>query len=114
MSKAPATIFHIAERAALKSADSTGHYRASSLDSEGFIHCCTATQLEGVVSRYYAGQLDLTLLVLNTETLEPAPVMENTVGGDELFPHLYGEIPTTAIKKTIKFNAESVTEIVLD
>lgn len=111
MTTAPAKIYHVAERTALESAQKSGSYRASSLDSEGFIHCCTADQLEGVTSRYYSGQTDLTLLVLDITQLGAAPVMENTVGGDELFPHLYEAIPMDSVVQMLEFDSARVSEL---
>jgi len=34
---------------------------------------------------------------IDTELLTPELVYENTVGGDELFPHVYGEINMDAV-----------------
>lgn len=47
------------------------------------------------------------LLVVDVEALEPALIHENTVGGSELFPHVYGAINRTAIVDVIPFGIKS-------
>ncbi len=91
------TLLHIACAEDLAQADRVGVYRAASLDTEGFLHCCYPHQLPGVVSRWFTGATGLFLLTIDTAQLDAPPVLENTTGGDELFPHVYGEIPMTAI-----------------
>jgi uncharacterized protein (DUF952 family) len=63
------------------------------LDDVGFVHCAFAHQVAGVIERYYEGRVD-EIVVL---TVDPARStselrVENTSGGTELFPHLYGPI----------------------
>ncbi len=95
-----AVIFHIASQADIDACNTGKFYRCASLQSEGFIHCCKADQLAGVVERYYADVPDLLVLTIDPDQLSAELVYENTVGGDELFPHIYGEI-----------NMDSVTDI---
>lgn len=90
-------IYHIATRADVDASKPVKTYRCESLQAEGFIHCCKADQLAGVVARYYTGVPDLLLLTIDPEQLTAELVFENTVGGEELFPHVYGEINTDAI-----------------
>lgn len=93
-------IFHIASQADIDASNAGGTYRCASLQTEGFIHCCKADQLAGVVERYYASVPDLLLLTIDPDQLKADLVFENTVGGEELFPHIYGAI-----------NMDSVTEV---
>jgi len=74
-------------------------YRCESIDSEGFVHCCKLEQLQGVLERYYSGVEGLMLLHIDPELLQPELVYENTVGGEELFPHVYGAINMDAVLK---------------
>lgn len=90
-------LLHIARNEDLELASDTGRYRAASLDSEGFLHCCYPSQLAGVTRRWFTGADNLTLLSLDLAMLDSAPVLENTTGGTELFPHLYSELPLAAI-----------------
>ena len=85
-------ILHLARQADVPARKSLDHYRCGSLDTEGFIHCCTPEQLAGVVERYYSGVTDLVVLSIDPSKLTSRLEFENTVGGEELFPHVYGEI----------------------
>ena len=58
-------IYHITKRAAWEQSLTKGHYSASSLDSEGFIHCSTRDQVLGVAQDLFRGQSDLVLLCIN-------------------------------------------------
>lgn len=90
-------IQHICDESDLIKAKSSGSYRCESLESEGFIHCCLPEQLPAVVERYYSDASGLKLMHINADELQVAAVFENTVGGDELFPHIYGEINMQAV-----------------
>lgn len=104
---APATLheserlWHVADPRDWQQAIDTGTYRCASLETEGFIHCCLDTQLGGVLQRYYAGIHDRIFLVLAPSALPVPVVMENTRGGQELFPHLYAAIPRAAIRQAL-------------
>lgn len=101
-------IFHIASTSDVEDMRENGEYKCPSLESEGFIHCCDKNQLAGVVSRYYQGVDDVVLLLLDVDKLEAALIRENTMGGSELFPHLYGPINGEAVIDTIPFGINSL------
>ena len=90
-------LLHVAAETDLARARETGRYRAASLDAEGFLHCCDPDQLAGVLERYFAGVEGIALLRIDPARLDAPVVRENTAGGEELFPHVYGEVPTAAI-----------------
>lgn len=90
-------LLHVAREDDLQTAERSGRYRAASLDTEGFIHCCYSQQLPGVLQRWFPERDGLVLLSIDTAQLDAELVMENTMGGDELFPHVYGELPLHAI-----------------
>jgi uncharacterized protein (DUF952 family) len=70
----------------------------STLDEVGFVHCAFAHQVEGVVERYYRGRIDeIVVLVIDPERSPSELRIENTSGGTELFPHLYGSITGSAV-----------------
>jgi uncharacterized protein (DUF952 family) len=98
-SDAESVIFHIASQADLNTGQASRCYRCASLQSEGFIHCCKAEQLPGVVERYYQGVAGIMVLSIDPDKLQAELVYENTVGGEELFPHVYGEINMDAVVK---------------
>ncbi|OED38596.1 hypothetical protein AB833_18865 [Chromatiales bacterium (ex Bugula neritina AB1)] len=90
-------LLHICEQADYDRAVKTGVYECASLDNEGFIHCCSESQLPGVVERYYSGRDGLLLLHIDAGKLQARLEYENTVGGEELFPHVYGSIAMDSI-----------------
>jgi len=92
-----AVIYHIATKADVEASKADRSYRCESLKTEGFIHCCQTEQMAGVVERYYTGVPDLLVLTIDPERLTADLVFENTVGGEELFPHVYGEINNEAV-----------------
>jgi uncharacterized protein (DUF952 family) len=63
---------------------------------EGFIHCCTAHQLSGVLERYFKGKSDLVLLHIDESLLQSKLIYERSTN-DEKFPHVYGGINKEAI-----------------
>ncbi len=73
-------------------------YAPASLQTEGFIHCSSAEQVAGAATRYYAGVADLMILALEISALTSPLVWENTTGGTEPFPHLYGPINAEAVR----------------
>jgi uncharacterized protein (DUF952 family) len=98
-------IYHISSRQAWDEAQQRGDYRADSLESEGFIHCSTKTQVLPVAEKYYKGQQGLVLFVVNPALLSSELRWEPPSGGappqgvpeGELFPHIYGPINLDAI-----------------
>lgn len=55
---------------------------------DGFIHLSTDAQLAGTLARYFAGELELSLVTLDADRLGDALRWEASRGGAE-FPHLY-------------------------
>jgi uncharacterized protein (DUF952 family) len=102
-------IYHITSRSAWGEARQAGEYRAESLTTEGFIHCSTNSQILPVVEKYYMGQQDLLLLVIEPEQLSSDLKWEPPSGGTpppgvpegDLFPHIYGPINLEAVVKTV-------------
>lgn len=92
-----ALLFHVAQAADVDQAAQSGSYCCASIAAEGFIHCCEPAQLQGVIERYYKGVTGLLLLHIDSDLLRAELVFENTMGGEELFPHVYGEINMDAV-----------------
>ena len=93
-------IFHIATLADWKQAQESGTYATStygrSLDEEGFIHAARHDQVPTVRDVIYA-EVTEPLVVLEIETdLLDAEVRDEQVG-DEVYPHVYGPIPVSAV-----------------
>ncbi len=106
------TILHITHQQEWQAALESGAYRTPTLDKDGFIHCSTDTQALRVANNFYRGQIDLVLLVIDTDKLaahfkfEP-PISPQTgqpeVGNNDLFPHVYGPINLEAVAKVVAF-----------
>lgn len=90
-------IHHVAD-AGDWSARSDASYVPAGYAAEGFIHLCTASQLDGVLHRYYRGRSDLRLLTVETDQLGTDLIWEDTTGRGEDFPHLYGPLPLAAVR----------------
>ncbi len=56
--------------------------------ADGYIHFSTAEQVEETVQKHFAGEDDLTLLGIDTDSMVPDLRWELSRGG-ALFPHLY-------------------------
>ena len=63
---------------------------------DGYIHLSTAEQLEGTLAKHFAGQTELMIAEVDLICLGDAIRWEEARGG-ELFPHLYAELPITAV-----------------
>ncbi len=91
------TIYKVLNRAALAEAKAKGRFEGSSDDRrDGFIHLSAADQLEGTLAKHYAGQDDLVLLAVNSESLGERLQWEPSRGG-ALFPHLYGPLDLESV-----------------
>ena len=102
-----AIIFHIAEREAWNQSQTNRIYRPAMFDVEGFIHCSTPAQVLGVANTRFRGRLDLLLLSIDTERVNAEIRYENLEGGEQLFPHIYGELPHDAVVRVAEFKPES-------
>ncbi len=92
-----AAIYHICRADEWRAAQSEGRYGGSSQDAaDGFIHFSGAGQVVKSAAKHRAGQDDLVLLRVDPDRLGPALKWEASRGG-KLFPHLYGDLPLTAV-----------------
>jgi len=78
-------------------------YEAESLQTEGFIHCSFAEQIETVLNRYYKDTERVLLLEIETEKLTSELINEPSTNG-EIYPHIYGKINKEAVDKTEERN----------
>lgn len=90
-------ILHITKPEVWKDAQEKGIYKADTLESDGFIHCCLPAQLSGVLQQWFQGVHDLMILEVDSDKLNDKVVYENLEGGTEKFPHIYGPIPLEAV-----------------
>ncbi|MBN3536498.1 DUF952 domain-containing protein [Sphingomonas pseudosanguinis] len=64
--------------------------------ADGYIHLSTAAQLTETVDKHFAGQSDLHIAAVDLEAMGEAAKWEESRGG-QLFPHLYADLPLTAV-----------------
>ena len=92
-------IYHLCPRAAWEAARAVGHYDGSAADrADGFIHFSTAAQVAASAAKHHAGRTGLVLLGVDPAPLGDALKWEPARGGD-LFPHLYGPLPVSAVRR---------------
>src|SRR5579863_10198746 len=74
-----------------------GSFAGAPVDlADGFIHLSTADQLPETLAKHFAGQNDLHLAAVDLAALGDAIRWEPSRGG-QLFPHIYGSLPMTAV-----------------
>jgi len=106
-------IYKLLDRAAWLAAERAGAFGGSPVDlADGYIHFSTAAQVGETARRHFRGAADLMLLELDPEALGASLTWEPSRGGD-LFPHLYGSMPTSAVRRTwaLALDAEGVPVI---
>ncbi|GAA0259970.1 hypothetical protein LNAOJCKE_2594 [Methylorubrum aminovorans] len=101
-----ALVYKICPRDLWRNAEALGRFTGAPVDhADGFIHFSTADQVVETAARHFAGQDDLLLVAVEGDDLGPALRFEPSRGG-ALFPHLYGDLPLSAVR--------SVTALPLD
>jgi uncharacterized protein (DUF952 family) len=63
----------------------------------GFIHCSFVAQVGKIADLIYRGRPDVLLLEIDPSLIHSEIRSENLEGGDDLFPHIYGELPPNAV-----------------
>lgn len=97
-------IYHLALPADWEQAGAQGAYRGSalgrSLEDEGFVHCGFASQLRGGGRPVFRGCPGVVLLEIDPSLIGSEVRTEAVSDVPEVFPHVYGEIPLSAIVGT--------------
>ena len=92
-------IYHLAEPDDW--AKSTDTYSPPGVEAEGFVHCSTAEQLPIVARERFRDHNGLVLLTIDPEGLDhESLVYEDLHASGEVFPHVYGGLPTSAVVAT--------------
>jgi len=92
-----AIIYKICSRPLWKAAEAAKVFEGAPIDlQDGYIHFSTAAQARETAEKHFAGQDDLVLVAVEAERLGDALRYEPSRGGD-LFPHLYGSLPLSAV-----------------
>ena len=99
MSDARQFVYKVLPRSDWHDACRAGSYAGSADDRrDGFIHLSLLEQLSGTLAKHFRGQGDLVLVQFVTDALGAALRWEASRGG-ALFPHLYGDLPLSAVGK---------------
>ena len=90
-------IYKICSQSEWKTAQAAQAFTGSAVDiQDGFIHFSSKQQLTETARKHFAGQADLILLVVDAGNLGTHLKWEPSRGG-QLFPHLYADLPTSAV-----------------
>ncbi|MCT0214294.1 MULTISPECIES: DUF952 domain-containing protein [unclassified Synechococcus] len=94
-------LYHLALATDWQDAQLAGEYRRStrgrSLEEVGFIHASQAHQIDATYQRFYADAGTVRLLTIDPQPLAAICRLEPAPGSGELFPHLFGPLPLTAV-----------------
>ncbi|MEZ0049511.1 uncharacterized protein (DUF952 family) [Mycobacterium sp. MAA66] len=106
MISSPKVLVHLCSETDWQRAQVDGYLRPPSLDEVGFVHLSTPEQVHLPANRLYSSRADLVLLVCNAALLGSPIRWEPGVPTDPAsmcFPHLYGPLPTTAVKRVVPY-----------
>lgn len=92
------TIYKIVPKSLWSDAEARGSFGGSPVDvADGYIHFSTASQAPETAAKHFAGVQDLLIVAIAVAALGPQLRWEPSRGGD-LFPHLYADLPMTAVR----------------
>jgi uncharacterized protein (DUF952 family) len=91
------SIFHFINQADLEKYLNADSLEVPSLQSSGFIHCSTLEQVISVANYIAPYDEEMQLIEIDPDRLRSEVRYENTDGGDELYPHIYGPVNRDAI-----------------
>ncbi len=100
-------IYHISTIEDFSRSKSRGRYFPLQFQQDGFIHCSTKNQVLSVANKWFLQSAGLVLLEIDEKLLKVKIKYENLEGGQEMYPHIYGEIPFMAISRYSSFIPQS-------
>jgi len=100
-------IYKICSASAWREAERQGVYHGSADDiRDGFIHFSLPSQLAETARKHFLGQTALFLIEVDADALGDALRWEPS-RGDELFPHLYGELDLGAVTNVLDMHTRA-------
>jgi uncharacterized protein (DUF952 family) len=97
VSEKPAIAYKVLTGPQMAELETKGTFAGAPVDlADGYIHLSTAAQLAGTVDKHFARQEDLHLAAVDLAALGAAVKWEPSRGG-QLFPHIYGALPLSAV-----------------
>ena len=106
-------IYKLLDRPAWARAEAKGSYTGSEVDlADGYIHLSAGLQVQETARLHFRGARELVLLAVDAGAVAAALRWEPSRGGT-LFPHLYGPLPTAAVRwaRDIALDSEGVPVI---
>ena len=102
-------IYRIISAADWQAAQAAGAFSGTAHDlRDGFIHFSTAKQAAETAAKHYTAKTDLLLLYVRDSDLT-SPLKWEPSRNDDLFPHLYGPLPVSAVYRVETLPLDSVT-----
>ena len=93
-------IYKICPASLWRDAEARGCFEGARVDhADGYIHFSTVAQVAETAARHFAKVDDLVLVAVDETLLGTALRFETSRDGD-LFPHLYGSLPLSAVQWT--------------
>lgn len=99
-------IFHLVPEKEWKASKSDSMYIPKSLETSGFIHCSTGTQIQNTANRLFKGERRMLLLVINSALVDAEIKYEVDDETGEKYPHIYGPLNPDAIIDRIRLVPE--------
>jgi uncharacterized protein (DUF952 family) len=91
------TIYKICAHEVWAESEVAGRFVGAGIDLiDGYIHFSTAAQVKETARKHFKGQKNLLLIAVDPAALGDRLKYEPSRGGD-LFPHLYAELPMSAV-----------------
>ena len=96
----PEFIYKVTSREVFDASLAAGRFVGMPVDhADGYLHFSTAAQLRETLRLYFAGQSDLVLFALKALDFGAELRWEPSRGG-ALFPHLFGDLPMSAMTES--------------
>jgi uncharacterized protein (DUF952 family) len=109
----PEYIYKIATREVAEQSRAAGTFTGMPIDlTDGYLHFSTATQVGETLRLWFKGQRDLALLAVRSSDMGVTLRWEPSRGG-QLFPHVYGTFPMTAVVHEASINVDAEGRCVL-
>lgn len=100
-------VFHLVKQEEWKKQKKDGKYHPESLESEGYIHCSSGSQIQETANRRFKGEDDLMLIVINTTLISPELKYETDKEHGKTYPHIYGPLNLDAVVDKITLAPEN-------
>jgi len=97
-------IYHIFEGSPdLGTLQQNEEYAPAGWEAEGFIHCCTESQILPTLHKWFEGKTQVQAMRLKVAELKSEVKFEDLYNHGAEFPHIYGVINTSAAESIIEF-----------